>query len=251
MKDILFSDNLHCRTFIFENNHHTNSLGGAPRHYFGYLEAGRCRIVSAERTIELQSGDLFYIPKGLPYQSYWTSRDQIRFKSLGFHFFPECGTRQYPLQRLSCSQEIAALFRAIPSDKEIDSLLLGQFYSAVAAVLPCMEYHIPNARAYVLEQAKQYMTSHVHCQTADVARYCTVSESALYRIFREEAGLTPNALRQKILCEKAVLMLTTTDRTVQEISDALGFSSTSYFRKVLYKYAGRTPREIRRDTGNY
>ena len=251
MKDILFSDNLYFRTYVFESNHHTNNLSGAPRHYFAWLEAGHCRIVSAERTIELQSGDLFYIPKGLSYQSYWTSRDQIRFKSLGFHFFPECGTRQYPLQKIACSKEVSALFQAIPADKEIDSLLLGQFYSAVAAALPCMEYHIPNARAHALEQAKQYMTDHVHCQTADVARHCTVSESALYRIFREEAGLTPNALRQKILCEKAIQMLATTDRSVQAISDALGFSSTSYFRNVLHKHTGKTPLEIRRDAGNF
>ena len=45
---------------------------------------------------------------------------------------------------------------------------------------------------------------------------------------------------------KAVELLITTDMQVEEISSLLNFSSTSYFRKVLYKHTGKTPREIRR-----
>ena len=251
MKDILFSDNLHFRTYAFAHHHHTDMGSGALWHYFAYLESGFCRIVSEERTIEIQAGDLFYIPKGLSYQSYWTSRDQIRFRSLGFHYFPECGTRQYPLQKIDCPENVLTQFRAIPTGQAPDSALWGSFYSAVAAVLPSMVYEIPNPAAHILEKAKRYMVSHSHCKTADVARHCAVSESALYRVFREEAGLTPNGLRQQILCEKAVRLLTTTDRSIQEISDTLGFSSTSYFRKVLHKHTGKTPRQIRQTAGNF
>lgn len=251
MKDILFSDNLRFRTYIYENNHYTDNRGGAPRHYFALLESGACRIVSAGRTLALEAGDLFYIPKGLPYQSYWTSRDQIRFRSLGFHYFPEWGVQQYPLQKIACSGEILKLFQTMPIGQKADSTLWGQFYSAVSAVLPCMTYEIPNSRVHILEQAKQYMADHIHCKTADVARHCMLSETVLYRIFREEAGCTPNSLRQQILCEKAILMLTTTDRTVQDISDTLGFSSTAYFRKILHKHTGKTPRQIRAAAGNF
>ncbi|MBQ4116900.1 MAG: helix-turn-helix domain-containing protein [Clostridia bacterium] len=54
--------------------------------------------------------------------------------------------------------------------------------------------------------------------------------------------------RCEILCEKAVTLLTTTDKSVQEISDMHGFSSTSYFRKILYRYTNNTPRDIRKKT---
>ncbi len=251
MKDTLFSDNLHFCTYTYEKDHHTNKHSGAPWHYFAYLESGHCRIVSDHRTVEIRSGELFYIPKGLSYHSHWFSQDQVRFKSLGFHYFPECGTRQYPLQKIDCSEEVLTLFRNIPTEQSSDSSLLGSFYSAVASVLPFMVYEISNSKAHILEKAKQYMVNHIHCQTADIARHCMLSETALYRIFREEAGLTPNGLRQQILCEKAVLMLTTTDRTVQEVSDSLGFSSTSYFRKVLRRHTGKTPRQIRSGAGNF
>ena len=46
----------------------------------------------------------------------------------------------------------------------------------------------------------------------------------------------------------AVNLLSTTNRPVQQISDAAGFSSTSYFRKLLRKYTGKTPLQIRKES---
>ena len=74
--------------------------------------------------------------------------------------------------------------------------------------------------------------------------------SALYHIFKTENNLTPNELIQKIRCDKAVVLLTTTNKSIQEISDILEFSSTSYFRKVLYRYTQKTPKEIRKTSEN-
>ena len=251
MKDILFSNNLHFHSYSYENNHHTNKLSGAPWHYFAYLETGFCRIVSEDRTIELQAGDLFYIPKGLRYHSYWYAVERIHFLSFGFHYFPEYGNLQYPLQKIACSEDVKNLFRAIPTEQSADSHLWGLFYTAVAAVLPCLEQRIANPRIHVIEQAKQYMFLHPEAKMADVAWHCKISESALYRVFREESGLTPNDLRQQLLCQRAVQMLTTTDRSVQVISDMLGFSSSSYFRKVFHKHIGKTPTQIRKAAGNF
>ena len=44
----------------------------------------------------------------------------------------------------------------------------------------------------------------------------------------------------------AVELLTTTDKTVEEISSLLRFSSAAYFRKVLRKHTGLTPKQIRK-----
>ena len=41
-------------------------------------------------------------------------------------------------------------------------------------------------------------------------------------------------------------LLVTTDKKIEEIADMLNFSSGSYFRKVLKKHTGCTPREIRK-----
>jgi AraC-like DNA-binding protein len=80
-----------------------------------------------------------------------------------------------------------------------------------------------------------------------VADHCGISESGLYALFKKQLGKTPNDIRAEALCQKAIGLLTTTNKSVQEISDMVGFSSTSYFRKVLRKYTGKTPLGIRKD----
>ena len=250
MKDILFSDNLYFHTYVRTHAHHTHQALGAPRHFLAYIEKGSCRIVSDTITVEVLEGELFYIPKGLVYHSYWYSQEQVRFLSFGFQHFPESGQRQYLLQKIPCEGELLARIRALPTGQEVDSRLLGNFYSIVAELLPRMQYREHSRGRQILEQVRQYINTHTDCKVPDIAKHCLLSEAALYDIFRQEAGMTPNQLRQQILCEKAVRLLATTDRSVQEISDSLHFSSASYFRKILYQYTGKTPRQIRQLSKN-
>jgi len=189
---------------------------------------------------------VFYFPKGLQYQSDWFCDRQIRFKSFGFHYFPEAAAQQYPLQVIPCPEDIKARLRDFPMEASIDSRLLGAFYTILAELLPAMQYREQPSWAVIFEKARQYISQNTGCHVADIARHCAISQAALYDIFRANAGCTPNELRQQVLCRQAVLLLSTTDRSVQDISDSLGFSSTSYFRKILREHTGKSPREIRR-----
>jgi AraC-like DNA-binding protein len=91
------------------------------------------------------------------------------------------------------------------------------------------------------------MAEHVNCSIDEVAKHCHVCESVIYNAFRKTMGTTPNAQRLRLLCERAVELLTTTDRPIEEISAKLGFSSSAYFRKILHKHTGMTPTEIRKN----
>ena len=247
MNNVFFYDNLYFHTYTYGKRRYTDNRAGSPHHYLAYMESGSSRIVSEEITLEMQAGDVFYIPKDLPYQSYWWDNDTIKFKSLGFEFFPESRTRQFLLQKISCTEELRQRIAAIPTEAEADSALIGTFYSVLADILPMLAYSRADPKAEIIEKARKYIYGNTNCRVADIARHCLLSESALYAIFQKEAGLSPNELIRKTRCDKAVFLLTTTNQSVQEISDALGFSSTSYFRKVLHLYTGKTPREIRRE----
>ena len=247
MNEVFFSDNLYFHTYSFSRYRYTDNRAGSPHHYLAYMESGRSRIVADDITLEIQAGDIFYIPKGLPYQSYWWADDAATFKSFGFEFFPESRTRQFLLQKIDCSEELRQRIVQMPTETEADSGLIGTFYSVLAAVLPVLAYSRADPKAEIVEKAKKYIYGNIHCHVGDIARHCLLSESALYSIFQKEVGLSPNELIRRIRCDKAVFLLTTTNKSVQEISDTLGFSSTSYFRKVLHLYTGKTPREIRRE----
>ena len=247
MNEVFFSDNLNFHTHSFNRYHYTDNRAGSPHHYLAYMQSGHSRIVSDGITLEIEPNDIFYIPKGLPYQSYWWTDDTVTFKSFGFEFFPESRTRQFLLQKIHCCEELRQRILHIPTEAAADSALIGTFYSVLSDLLPVLAYNSATPGAEIVEKAKKYVYGNIHCHVGDIARHCFLSESTLYSIFKKEIGLSPNELIRKIRCEKAVFLLTTTNGSVQEISDALGFSSTSYFRKVLHLYTGKTPREIRRE----
>ena len=250
MKDVILSNNLNFNFFILNKYNYTDNRKGSPYHFLAFMERGRSRIVSNDITINIEAGDFFYIPEGLPYQSYWYSDDEIRFLSLGFHFFPESSDKNFLLQKIDMDEVLKERIKKIPVGTKTDSFVLGEFYSVLNAILPSMEYTLRSPKKLILEKAKKYIFENTNCNVSDIAKHCLLSESGLYNIFKKESDLTPNELIQKTRCQKAVVMLTTTNKSVEEISSSLGFSSTSYFRKVLYKHTKKTPKEIRKSSKN-
>lgn len=249
-KDIILSNNFSFNFLILKKYKYTDNRKGSPYHYLAYMERGIGKIVSDDITINIRPGDFFYIPEGLPYQSYWHSEDEIRFLSLGFHFFPESRNKEFLLQKINMDEFLKARIKKIPTELKIDSFILGEFYSILSSLIPLLEYKVHNSKKHILEKAEKYVFENTNCNVSDIAKHCLLSESGLYNIFKKESALTPNELIQKIRCEKAIVMLTTTNKSVEEISNSLEFSSTSYFRKVLYKFTQKTPMEIRKSSKN-
>ena len=245
MNDTLFSSSFAFLELRMEKFHHTDNRKGAPKHYIGFMRSGHARIVSEKRTIEIQEGQPFYIPKDLSYQSYWYGNDQIRFDSYGFDILPAAESLSYQLQLLPTEPEILDLIDQLAADKRICCRSLGIFFTLLSKLLPHMETDITDRSRQLLEAAEAYFYHHPDAQVADAAKHCGISESGLYAAFSRSASITPNELRQRILSEKATELLTSTDLPIEEISNQLNFSSTSYFRKILKKHTGKTPSEIR------
>ena len=123
----------------------------------------------------------------------------------------------------------------------------GKFFTLLSDILGYMYHQEVSKEERIVSDSLDYMWNHPKENMRNVARYVNISESALYLAFKKAKSTTPNEEKQKILTKKARRLLTTTDKSIQEISDYLGFSSTSYFRKVMYKHTGKTPREIRKE----
>lgn len=64
--------------------------------------------------------------------------------------------------------------------------------------------------------------------------------------FQKSSDVTLNALRGQLLLERARDLLLSTDQPVESVSDELGFSSASYFRKKFKAHFGMTPGEMRK-----
>lgn len=246
MNDINFSNSFHFRTLIFDKFNYTDNRGGSPSHFFAYMISGNCKIISSSGITEIKEGDIFYIPDKCGYQSYWYGTPKIKFISLGFSYLPNFENRKYPVQVVPPSKSAKQLFFDIACSSHLTAQDIGLFYTLVGILLPTMSYNSLCRSKEIIEITKKYLLQHPFAKASELAKNCAISEAALYASFKKSSEFTPNLLRNQILLEKAKDMLISTDKTIEYISDYVGFSSASYFRKKFKSYFNMTPNEMRK-----
>ena len=209
---------------------------------------GTAIIKTRISTLEINEGDVFFIPKNELYRSYWycDNNGDIEFLSLSAQNLPLNENIRFAVQKINCSSYVRTLLNCFFEDLTINCKTVGLFYSFLGEVLSGMERKITH-HELIIEKALDYIYSNIDFQVKDIAFYCNISEATLYNLFKRNLNKTPNAIKQQILCEKAIRLLSTTSLSVEEISSHLQFSSSSYFRKILKKHTNKTPSMIRKE----
>ncbi len=75
------------------------------------------------------------------------------------------------------------------------------------------------------------------------------SPPSMIQFFKIYTGMTPNAYLKAYKCESACHLLRSTNLTVLEISNILGYDSLSYFGNVFKEFSGMTPIAYRKANG--
>jgi AraC family transcriptional regulator len=81
---------------------------------------------------------------------------------------------------------------------------------------------------------------------ATLASLAQLSPYHFSRAFKQAFGAPPNRYHAQRRIERAKSLLAEQKHTITDIALALGFSETSSFSRVFYKFTGRTPRDYRR-----
>lgn len=249
MNETNFCKTFHSNIFRLNGYHITDySQKPIPDHYFVKLVKGTAIFKTEDYELRLDTGDIFYIPKGLTYQSQWFGENEkdIVFYSFGFKVSPI--SKPFVLQKIECDEKAKCVFNELCTEIPFTEKGIGKLYYFFSLVADGMRQARESHANPTVERAIELMTQNPYLKISDVAAACGISESGIYPLFKKKLRKTPNDVRLEILCDRAVTLLTTTDRSVQEISDSLGFSSTSYFRKILKHHTGKTPLKIRSDS---
>ncbi len=101
---------------------------------------------------------------------------------------------------------------------------------------------------------KTYLERNYADPTLDTKRLCEqffISRATLFRLFNEKLGTPPGAYLHKIRLERAAFLLVTTERSVTQISEEIGFGDFPYFSKLFKKHFGRSPGEYRKNAVHY
>jgi AraC-like DNA-binding protein len=245
--DIFFSKSFLFNVFEFSGYRHNDNRKGVSVHYVARMISGNAKLVCGTETLTVNEGDIFYIPNGCRYQSFWYGKPDIKFISLGFTYMPDFTGQHYKIQKIDPFEEANMLFSEIAEEiKAINCKTIGRFYTLLGLLLPKMSVSECDRHTRLLQSAKEYLTSSPYSSAAELARACSVSESTIYSVFRKHSDMSINEYKISIIMERAKDMLISTDIPIEEISERLHFSSTSYFRKQFKQHFGTSPRHMRK-----
>lgn len=248
MNTTYFYNSFRFNSYCFSHSHFTDNSAGIRLNYLAYMTAGRGTLVTDSKKLEVTAGDIFYIPGGLKYQSYWESDDIVSWDSYGFEVLPEKSGICLSLQKLTPDESMREQLALLSSDKTVSCRSVGLLYTIFGSLLSKMELADNGADFQIMKTVSECFETNPHCKIEEVAKACQYSVPGLYSYFSRHLGTTPNAIRHRILRQKAKALLTTTNMPIEEISEVLGFSSSSYFRKFLRSETGMTPTEIRKES---
>ena len=252
MDNLLFYNSFFFTTYIYKVKKHVNNSSGIAHHYIGRLLTGSGHIVTDEGLeLQLNSGDIFYLPQGLRYHSYWyptENRDcPVELESYRFTYFPCQSGKRYILQKITPNTTAIKTLDRLAADKTVLCSSIGLLYSFLGEVFPTMTAANSNPQKQLFSKARHYILKHPDFRVPELARHCNISESGLYAFFKAYAHTTPIEFKNRLQTEKAVALLGSTDLSIEEISDRVGFQSTAYFRKIVKAQTGKTPTELRKE----
>lgn len=250
MEQISFYNSFQFNIFNRTCYSHTDNSCGIPFHYLARMLRGSARIVSVTgEELDLQAGDIFYLPMGLQYHSYWTcdAEGEARWESYGFTTLPYASYICYSMQKISASDEDVKILDELSKNIEVSPISVGLLYLFLGRAFENMRVDRLDPKAITWEKAVTYVSTHPDLQVKNLALYCNMSESGIYVFFKQYANTTPIRLKNEIFIKKAIDLLVTTDLSVEEISSRTGFCNPAYFRKQLKHLTGKTPSRIRKE----
>lgn len=232
-----------------------------PHHIFIFVTGGTVIYYIGGERIELNPGDILFIPSGTvrschndskgPHQKYsahftisdeeeeairllqergankWTAHNanyfRQRFAMLLLQWF-----EQTPGGRLICQGIVLELIGRLINDA------LSKTSSAVKKDL------IHKLQNYIVHNHNKPI------QLSDLAHHIDRSPNHVTRIFKEVLGQTPIEYIHQVKVSVACELLKSNLMTIAEISDHLGYCEQSYFHRVFKKFTGVAPTAVQK-----
>ncbi len=212
-----------------------------------YISAGHGTYVHAERSYDLNEGDLFLVsPSELvhyradkldPWEYCWVGfngTDARRLVTMaGF-------STDKPVLHSDDPAETQRLLMAIAEDSgnsaADDAQMVGCLYQFLAHLIRLNgQNSVGNAhQGYVANALRFIQYNYANdIGISDIARYVGISRSQLYRAFLEDFGISPHTYLQRYRINEACSLLRNPNYSIAEIAGSVGFNDPLYFSRVF------------------
>ncbi len=131
------------------------------------------------------------------------------------------------------------------TSEEITSLYISMLSSYTAAVSEIKKLTEDSA---LKNDILRYVTHHISeaVTTGALSEHLFMSRSRLSTVFKQRYGEDLSCYIQRIKIERSMELLKDKQRTITQISDYLGYSSSSHFTRVFRSVTGMTPNAYRK-----
>lgn len=209
------------------------------------------------RDVQVGVGDLIFVPIGARYISSWQGEPDIEYISLHFLFEQAAvftKAQGFMLQKvtpedLEATKAIFLHALAHYTGDEVERLtVLGNFYTLLATLFPHLLRSKTNELDTRIFRAVTYIEEHYseELSVEDLAKVAHMSVSRFFPLFRASLHLSPIEYINHYRINRAIILLMSGERySIEEISEATGFQSSAYFRRVFKKITGQSPRTYR------
>ena len=227
---------------------HSNDFRANPRHFAiaAYVARGNAVYYAEGGSFRLSPGDLVFIPIDGTYFSYWDDQPSEVFS---FHFNMKNDLdRRFLLQKISGHAELFDAFREAVDEAtsdfracELFYRIIGEFWGELRTVDTKIDPRIRPAIDFL------ELTPERECNVGYLASICHMSEPHFFYCFRKSMGRAPMEYRAELLIMNAQRLLVSSELSISEVAERLGFGSETYFRRVFKAKVGVSPREFRRN----
>ncbi len=236
--------------------HNVSSQFPYDRYIFEYVVSGVGYIETPEEKYTVKEGDFYFLNK-LRYHIYYADPDRpyekiflvlkgsfVDFLVSSYHLNDSVYIKKCNLNGLMM-RIITLLDREGPINYDKLAISVLELFQQA---FPSPYQSKPNTN-FAPEMIKNYIDAHINEKITldDISNNLYISKSHIERVFKQEYGQTPIAycLNQKIT--QVASMLVTTNYSLSQIAQQLGFSDVKYMSKAFKKAKGKTPMEYKRD----
>ena len=235
--------------FTIGKNHdqeYRDRTSDSPYHHFLYVQEGAGIFEFPDGKHVVQKGNIVFFRKEYPV-IYRCKKD--RFVTAWVSFEGSCVDKMLEYLHVGNyaifkSENIWYLMENMyktASEGATPEVLSNKLYKLIVAYFSEMN---KEAGPSMLGKVKEYVESNYakDISVSDMAKVAGVSESLVYRTFRQKENMTPIDYLQSVRVENAKrIMLEDAELKISDVAEKCGFSNTAYFCKVFKKLTKMTP----------
>ena len=242
---------------------HIERPKGHTCHQLLFATKGEGRLIMQGKTHVLKGGMVFFLPKNIPHEYYpvdseWDTHWVVIDGTAVDNLVESLGMAEGIVVEISNISELIAKFNKIRAVLDND-----RFYGSYLASAYAYEYLIEVFR-FIKRNEHHASTSNSSVDAAivyieqnyqnnirleDLCDAAGVSKQHLCRLFKSTLQMRPMEYVTKVRIQHAKSLLITTNHSIKEIAEMVGFSDNSYFAMLFSRHEFMSPIEYRRHEG--